>query len=61
MSPRDGSPVKTSSPRRVSAQDLVSPLCLAKGELAPRLSLASPKVFFFSIYHRWSFGSLPLS
>ncbi len=38
---------------------------LARGELATRLSLVSPKVFFsvgesFSC-HRWSFGSLPLS
>ncbi len=38
---------------------------LARGELAARLSLVSPKVFFsigesFSC-HRWSFGSLPLS
>ncbi|KAL0188439.1 hypothetical protein M9458_015538, partial [Cirrhinus mrigala] len=62
MSPRDGSPVKTSSPRRQSAQDhgnQMSPLRLARGELAPQLSLVSPKVFF-SICHRWSFGSWPL-
>ncbi len=32
---------------------------LARGELTPRLSLVSPKVFF--LCHRWSFGSLPLS
>ncbi len=33
---------------------------LARGELAPRLSLVSPKVF--SLFcHRWSFGSLLLS
>ncbi|KAL0154280.1 hypothetical protein M9458_050393 [Cirrhinus mrigala] len=37
-------------------EDIVSD----RGELAPRLSLVSPKVFF-SICHRWSFGSLPLS
>ncbi len=34
--------------------------CLAGGELAPRLSLVSPKVFS-PFCHRWSFGSLPLS
>ncbi len=33
---------------------------LAGGELAPRLSLVSPKVFS-PFCHRWSFGSLPLS
>ncbi len=33
---------------------------LARGELAPRLSLVSPKVFS-PFCHRWSFGSLPLS
>ncbi len=33
---------------------------LAGGELAPRLSLVSPKVFS-QFCHRWSFGSLPLS
>ncbi len=32
---------------------------LARGELAPRLSLVSPKVFS-PFCHRWSFGSLPL-
>ncbi len=54
MSPRDWSPVKTSSPGRPSGQDhgnQMSPLHkllvrLARGELAPRLSLVSPKVFF---------------
>ncbi len=35
-------------------------VCLAGGELAPRLSLVSPKVFS-PFCHRWSFGSLPLS
>ncbi len=35
-------------------------ICLAGGELAPRLSLVSPKVFS-PFCHRWSFGSLPLS
>ncbi len=33
---------------------------LARVELAPRLSLVSPKVFS-PFCHRWSFGSLPLS
>ncbi len=33
---------------------------LAGGELAPRLSLVSPK-FFSPFCHRWSFRSLPLS
>ncbi len=33
---------------------------LAGGELAPRLSLVSPKVFS-PFCHRWSFRSLPLS
>ncbi len=33
---------------------------LARGELAPRLSLVSPKVFS-PFCHWWSFGSLPLS
>ncbi len=33
---------------------------LARGELPPRLSLDSPKVFS-PLCHRWSFGSLPLS
>ncbi len=31
-----------------------------EGELPPRLSLVSPKVFS-PFCHRWSFGSLPLS
>ncbi len=35
-------------------------VCLAGGELAPRLSLVSPKVFS-PFHHRLSFGSLPLS
>ncbi len=62
MSPRDRSPVKTSSPRRPSGQDHRNQMSsaqsdiaavgiellvhLARGELAPRLSLVSPKVFF---------------
>ncbi len=33
---------------------------MAGGELAPWLSLVSPKVFS-PFCHRWSFGSLPLS
>ncbi len=68
MSPRDRSPVKTLSPRQPSGQDLgnqMSPLHkllvrLARGELAPWLSLVSPKVFS-PFCRRWSFGSLPLS
>ncbi len=75
MSPRDRSPVRTSSPRHSSGKDpgtsgpLTLWLCcswnkllirLAGGELAPRLSLVSPKVFS-PFCHRWSFGSLPLS
>ncbi len=35
-------------------------ICLAGGELAPRLSLVSPKVYS-PFCHRWSFRSLPLS
>ncbi len=34
---------------------------VARGELAPRLSLVSPKFFFSPFCHRGSFGSLPLS
>ncbi len=75
MSPRDRSPVRTSSPRHPSGKDpgTSGPLILwlwcswnkllvrlARGELAPRLSLVSPKVFSPFCY-RWSFGSLPLS
>ncbi len=75
ISSRDRSPVKTSSPRQPSEKDhwkQLSPynlICcswnkllvhLARGELAPRLSLVSPKVFSpFCL--QWSFGSLPLS
>ncbi len=33
---------------------------LVRGQLAPRLSLVSPKVFS-PFCHRWSFGPLPLS
>ncbi len=75
MSPRDRSPVRTSSPRHPSGKRPLEPvdhlhwLCcswnkllirLAGGELAPRLSLVSPKVFS-PFCHRWSFRSLPLS
>ncbi len=75
MSPRDRSPVRTSSPRHPSGKDpgtsgaLTLWLCcswnkllirLTGGELAPRLSLVSPKVFS-PFCHRWSFRSLPLS
>ncbi len=70
MSPRDRSPVRTSSPRHPSGKDhwnqwttytlTLLLVRLVRGELAPRLSLVSPKVF--SLFcHRWSFGSLPLS
>ncbi len=76
MSPRDRPPVRTPSPRQPSGQDLgnqlslqsdfaavgIELLCrLARGEMAPRLSLVSPKVFFSPFCHQWSFGSLPLS
>ncbi len=75
MSPRDRSPVRTSSPRHPSGKTpgtsgpLTLWLCcswnkllirLAGGELAPRLSLVSPKVLS-PFCHRWSFRSLPLS
>ncbi len=74
MSPRDSSPVRNSSPRQPSGKDpwnqwttytltllqLEQTTGLARGELAPRLSLDSPKVFS-PFCHRWSFGSLPLS
>ncbi len=75
MSPRDRSPVRTLSPRHPSGRPLEDsgPLTLwhccswnkllirlARGELAPRLSLVSPKVFS-PFCHRWSFRSLPLS
>ncbi len=74
MSPRDRSPVRTSSPRHPSGKDPWNQwttytltllqnkllICLAGGELPPRLSLVSPKVFS-PFCHRWSFRSLPLS
>ncbi len=75
MSPRDRSPVRTSSPRHPSGKDPWNQwttytltllqleqllIRLAGGELAPRLSLVSPKVFS-PFCHRWSFRSLPLS
>ncbi len=71
MSPRDRSPVRTSSPRHPSGKDpwnQWTTYCswnkllvrLAGGELPPRLSLVSPKVFS-PFCHRWSFRSLPLS
>ncbi len=68
MSPRDRSPVRTSSPRQHQEKTpgtsgaltiwLWNKLLirLARGEL----SLVSPKVFS-PFCHRWSFGSLPLS
>ncbi len=73
---RDRSPVKTLSPRRPSWQDhgnQMSPLHnnfaaawnnllvrLAKGELAPQLSLVSPKVFFsiLSPIEFWFFATV---
>ncbi len=74
MSPKDRCPVRTpSDSHREKTPGTSGPLtlwlccswnklliCLAGGELAPRLSLVSPKVFS-SFCHRWSFGSLPLS
>ncbi len=75
MSPRDRSPVRTSSPRQLSGKDhwnQWSPYNLTLLQLeqttgssgqrgtAPRLSLVSPKVFP-PFCHRLSFGSLPLS
>ncbi len=75
MSPRDRSPVRTSSPRHPSGKDpwkrwttyTLTLLHLEQttdssggGELPPRLSLVSPKVFS-PFCHRWSFRSLPLS
>ncbi len=66
MSPRDRSPVRTSSPRQptgtrprdsdesftqsdFAAVGIELLVRLARGELAPRLSLISPKVFFSSL------------
>ncbi len=75
MSPRDRSPVRTSSPRHPSGKDpwnqwTTYTLTLLQLEqttdssgrrgTAPRLSLVSPKVFS-PFCHRWSFRSLPLS
>ncbi len=76
MSPRDRSPVRTSSPRQPSGKDhwnQWSPYNLnllhleqstgssgQRGTAPTRLSLVSPKVFS-PFCHRWSFGSLPLS
>ncbi len=76
MSPRDRSPVRNPSHTQPlgkkntgTSWDLTIWLCcswnkllvrLARGELAPQQSLASPKVFSpFCCW--WSFGSLPLS
>ncbi len=73
MSPRDRSPVRTSSPRHPSGKDpgtsgpLTLWLCcswnkllirLARGELAPPTKPGFSQGFFC---HRWSFRSLPLS
>ncbi len=67
MSPRDRSPVRTSSPREPSGQDhwnqwspytltlLQLLVRLAGGELPPRLSLVSPKVLS-PFCHRWRLG-----
>ncbi len=75
MSPRDRSPVRTSSPRHPSGKDprnqwTTYTLTLLQLEqttdlsgrrgTGPRLSLVSPKVFS-PFCHRWSFRSLPLS
>ncbi len=75
MSPRDRSPVSTSSPRHPSGKDPWNQLPLQsdfaavgtnywlvwpEGNCPPRLSLVSPKVFS-PFCHRWSFRSLPLS
>ncbi len=75
MSPRDRSPVRTSSPRHPSGKDpwnqwtLTLWLCcswnkllirLAEGELAPDWAWFLPR-FFSPFCHWWSFGSLPLS
>ncbi len=76
MSPRDRSPVRTSSPRHPSGKDpwnqwttyTLTLLQLEqttdssgrRGTAPPHLSLVSPKVFS-PFCHRWSFRSLPLS
>ncbi len=75
MSPRDRSPVRTSSPRHPSGKDhwnqwTTYTLTLLQLEqttdssgrrgTGPWLSLVSPKVFS-PFCHRWSFRSLPLS
>ncbi len=69
MSPRDRSPVRTSSPRHPSGKGHLHSDFAAvgtnywfvwpEGNWPPRLSLVSPKVFS-PFCHRWSFGSLPL-
>ncbi len=73
MSPRDRSPVRTSSPRHPSGKDHWNHLhsdfaavgtnywfVWPEGNWPTRLSLVSPKVFT-PFCHRWSFRSLPLS
>ncbi len=75
MSPRDRSPVRTSSTRHPSGKDHwnqfspYNPTLLqleqttdssGRRGTGPRLSLVSPKVFS-PFCHRWSFGSSPLS
>ncbi len=74
MSPRDRSPVKTTSPRQPSGKTTgVEPLqsdfavvgiellvYVARGELVPDWDWFLPR-FFSPFCHRWSFGFLPLS
>ncbi len=69
MSPRDRSPVRTSSPRQPSGKDhwnQLSPYNLTLLQLKQTTGLSGQRgtdsptepVFFFPFCHRWSFGSL---
>ncbi len=74
MSPGDISPGNTSTKNTIKLKlhniiivrncnniKIFCGFCLARGEMAPQLSLVSPKFFFSLFCHRGSFGSLPLS
>ncbi len=69
MSPRDRSPVRTSSPRQPFGKDHwrsvpVEPLQSDFAAVGTNYWFVWPEgnsVFFSPFCHRWSFGSLPLS
>ncbi len=70
MSPRDRSPVRTSSPRQPSGKDPYNLTLLqleqttgssGQRRTGPPTEPGFYQVFFSLFYHRWSFGSLPLS